>query len=378
MIHGMRIAPLAAGRRMTVTIPARNEVRHITHALHALAEQPERDLFDVIVFANGCTDETADGAREFGLLHPGFDLHVVEQTLPAGLDHVGVARRMVMDCAAQRFLDAKRAGIVATTDADTVVAPDWVRCTFEELEAADAVAGFVEIGAAERAEMLPAVRALYALENEFRAAWTEVESSLDPQPADPLPRHRSFVGASFAVSVEAYVRAGRLPPLPSLEDREFVRALRRIDARVRHSLRVRAFTSGRRAARVAGGFGTLVAHLHRQGLSGLPFLVEHPREIIDESASRAALRRIWEGVRTDSDERLVSDVFGLAPEDWLPLVDSSRPLGASVERVWERSGSRRRSYEMVPVEEAIAALREFSASRNAAAATRSNAASGAG
>jgi hypothetical protein len=378
MIHGMRVPPLAAGRRMTVTLPARNEERHIAHALHALAEQPERDLFDVIVFANGCTDETAEVAREFGLRHPGFDLHVVEQTLPAGLDHVGVARRMVMDCAAQRFLDASRRGIVATTDADTVVAPDWAAWTFEEMEAADAVAGFVEIGPAERADMLPAVRALYALENEFRAAWVEVESALDPQPADPLPRHRSFVGASFAVSADAYVRAGRLPPLPALEDREFVRALRRIDARVRHSLRVRAFTSGRRAARVAGGFGTLVAHLHRQGLSGAPFLVEHPREIIDESASRAALRRIWEGVRTEADQRLVSDVVGVAPDAWLPLVDSARPFGESVEALRERSGSRRRTYEMVPVEEAIAALREFSASRNAPAATRSSAASGAG
>jgi glycosyltransferase involved in cell wall biosynthesis len=256
MIHGMHVAPLAPECRMTVVLPARNEEAHIARALHALAEQPARELFDAIVFANGCTDATAAVARAFGLRHPELSLHVVEETLPAGLDHVGAARRIVMDCAAQRFVDADRPGIVATTDADTVVGIDWVARTFEEMEAADAVAGFVEIGPAERAALPPAVRALYALENEFRAAWTEVETMLDPQAADPLPRHRSFVGASFAVSVDAYVRAGRLPPLPVLEDREFVRALRRIDARIRHSLRVRAFTSGRHARGPSAPSGT--------------------------------------------------------------------------------------------------------------------------
>jgi len=44
----------------------------------------------------------------------------------------------------------------------------------------------------------------------------ELEGWLDPDPADPLPRHHQHFGASLAVTVDAYRRAGGLPSMPGL------------------------------------------------------------------------------------------------------------------------------------------------------------------
>ena len=57
---------------------------------------------------------------------------------------------------------------------------------------------------------------------------------LDPDPNDPPLRHTEASGASLAVTVAAFERVGGIPPVPSGEDRAFVDALQRIDARIRH------------------------------------------------------------------------------------------------------------------------------------------------
>jgi hypothetical protein len=378
VIRELCVPPLNAKCRMTVTIPARSEQGFIGSALEALARQPEAAQFDVILFANNCDDATVSVAREAARSRPALQLHVVEATLPPGGDHVGVARRLVMDCAAARFLSAGRPlGIVATTDADTVVAADWAAQTFVAMRTADAVAGFVQIGPEERAAMPHRIRRIYQSETEFRAAWAELEATIDPRPEDPAPRHSSFVGAGFAVSAATYAAAGGLPAVPALEDQAFLAALRRIDARVRHSLLVRAHTSGRRAARVRGGFGTLVSHLYFQASEGRPLLVESPRQILDELESRAALRRLHAGNPRAGDLELVLTLYCVSSKDLFGTLDRSLPFGETRERLLSLS-SRRRRYDRVPVDEAIAGLREAAASRNAVTPTRISAASGAG
>jgi len=237
--------------RLTVAIPARDEADYVVRALEALAEQVgvdgkplEHGLFDIVVFANNCRDDTADAVRRFAARLPQIATDVIEDDLPLRAAHVGMARRCVLDRCARRFLEAGRAdGVLASTDADTVVAPDWVAWTLREIKAVDAVAGFVDIDALERQRLMAPVRLLYARERAYRRALAELQVMLDPQPEDPEPRHASFIGASFAVTARAYVAAGGLPPLAALEDLAFCAALRRIDARVRHSMRVRATTS---------------------------------------------------------------------------------------------------------------------------------------
>jgi glycosyltransferase involved in cell wall biosynthesis len=387
-MNGSALAPIAPPRascRLTIAIPARNEERLILATLEALTAQITiegsplpSDLFDVIVFANNCSDATAAAARAFAESHPRLALSVVCGELPAGRAHVGMARKLVMDLAASRFLAAGMTrGFVATTDADTLVEPDWIANVLFESKNVDAVAGHVTIAESDLATLLAPVRFLYARERAYRRALAEVSSALDPLSYDPAPRHASFVGASFAVASDTYVAAGGVPVLPVLEDRAFFEALCRIDARVRHSLRVRAQTSGRRISRVDGGFGSFVDELHMRGASGETFFVEHPQATLDDIEVRSILRRAWHGRPDPEDgERLGRILAAAPPPAWLRLLDRSLPFGSAFEAV--RRTARFRRYDPVRVECATEALRAALAVRKAPSATRISAASGAG
>ena len=61
--------PKAAPKtRFLVLIPARNEERVIAHLIDALRKQNyPRELFDIVVTANNCTDRTAEIARAAGV-----------------------------------------------------------------------------------------------------------------------------------------------------------------------------------------------------------------------------------------------------------------------------------------------------------------------
>ncbi len=292
-------APTSACR-LTVVIPARNEAAFVTHALRALAAQRDLNggplasgLFDIIVLANNCSDATAELARRSAQASR-VPIYVVEADFAGADAHVGAARRAVMDSAAARFRDAGRPhAVIASTDADTVVDSQWIAWTLREVPGVDAVAGHVRIGDAERSRFDVPVQTLYSRELTYRRLVAEVETLIDPVAEDPYPRHSSFVGASFAVTTAAYLAAGGLPPLPQLEDQQFCRALRRIDARIRHSTRVRATTSGRTATHVGGGFGAFIAGLHQSAERRSTFAVEHPRLTLALFTARAALRGIW-------------------------------------------------------------------------------------
>jgi glycosyltransferase involved in cell wall biosynthesis len=379
------LSPVSARCRLTVTIPARNEAGLLGNALAALAAQrpfesgsPVRGTFDAIVFVNNSSDATAEVARAFAAAHPELPLTVVCADLPRPAAHVGTARKCVMDAAAARFAAAGRpGGLVATTDADTRVDPDWIAQTFRAASEVDAVATHVVLGEDETATLLAPVRLLYSRERSYRRAVAIAEDVIDPQPHDRAPRHASFVGAGFAVTAAAYAAAGGLPPLPALEDLAFSQALRRIDARIRHSTLVRATTSTRRIARVDDGFGSFLAHLDTRASSGETFLVENPRQTFDALESRAALRRVWNGTADAFDRATVSRIFACDEGCWLPLVDRARAFGTVYEAVVAASPEQR-LYTPVPVEVATAALRAAAHSSKAPAPTRSKAASGAG
>jgi hypothetical protein len=93
----------------------------------------------------------------------------------------------------------------------------------------------------------------------------------------------------MAVTVETYRRAGGIPPLPSLEDVALHDALRRIDARIRHSPAVRVVTSARPRGRTEFGFAVQLQRWSSMGRRGEPFLVESPPSIFARiAASREA------------------------------------------------------------------------------------------
>jgi len=334
------LPPPGAGCRITVVIPARNESADIGAALAALGEQLDlagnrlsRDVFDVIVFANNCSDDTAAVARERAAAAR-LPAYVVEADLRAADAHIGAARKYVMDLAAARFQAAEMPlGLIASTDSDTVVDRQWIAYTLREARAADAVAGHVAIAPADQARLLAPVRLLYARELSYRRSVAEIEALLDPLPEDPLPRHSAFVGASFAVTARTYIAAGGLPPRRRLEDLHFSYALRRIDARIRHSPFVRATTSARAAARVDGGFGSFIARLHQCAERGETFSVEHPQCTIDRLERRRALRRVWQAGARNSDElaALAERLPHRTPPDWPRLLAGAATFGAFYE-----------------------------------------------
>lgn len=295
--------PASPDCRACVVIPARDEVATLGAALRALAEQVDlrgrplsRSSFEVIVLANNCRDGSAGLARRFGASEPTLALHVAEVEFPGDSAHAGTARRLLMDEACRRLLGVgRRRGVIASTDGDTRVAPRWLAATMAEVAAgADVVGGDVRTDRAGRLAMGRAARDAYLVDVVYRRLLDEMESLLDPDPADPWPRHHHHTGASLAVAVDAYRLVGGLPPLPSSEDLAFVAALRRADLTLRHSPRVRVVTSSRRSGRAVGGMADT---LRRWSVAGTPIRVEHPGAAETRAVLRRKLRALWRGRR---------------------------------------------------------------------------------
>ena len=105
------MSPSRTGRSemfISVVIPAHNEERYLGECLGTLQRQryPE-SRFEVIAVDNASTDATPMIARQFGAV-------VVREPIV----NIGQAR--------QRGARAARGEIIASTDADTVVPPDWL------------------------------------------------------------------------------------------------------------------------------------------------------------------------------------------------------------------------------------------------------------
>jgi hypothetical protein len=247
------------------------------------------------VLSNNCVDDTASVAREFGARRPWLRLSVLEVTLPDDCAHVGWARRLAMDEACRRLMGLGRPrGVIATTDADTCPAPDWLAATLAEMaRGADAVGGRITLDRNSLLTLDPLTRAYHVRDLGYRQLLTEIEAHLDPDPADPWPRHCQHFGASIAVTAETYARAGGLPVEPWLEDIAFYHALLRIDARLRHSPAVRVRTSARSVGRTGFGFAVHLNQLEQLGRAGQPFLVEPPAAFETRVRLRAQLRVNW-------------------------------------------------------------------------------------
>lgn len=92
--------------RLSVIVPARNEERFLPACLEALRRQTLKD-FELIVVDSASSDRTGEIARAFGA-------NVIR------LEKPGVSR------ARQAGFEAAKGDIIASTDADTIVPPDWL------------------------------------------------------------------------------------------------------------------------------------------------------------------------------------------------------------------------------------------------------------
>jgi hypothetical protein len=198
-----------------------------------------------------------------------------------------------------------------TTDADAVAAPDWIgrNCT-AITTGADLVCGRVVLHPPEAALIPAHLHADDALECRLIELLDRIANRLDPDPADPVPRHTEAAGASLAVTPAAFRRGGGIPELPSGEDRAFVRALARIDARIRHDPSVVVSVSGRTIGRAPGGMAdTIRRRMQRQD----EFTDEQVEPAVDAYRRydfRSRVRRAWR--RQSLSPELAIDL-GLSP-----------------------------------------------------------------
>ncbi|MBO0948492.1 glycosyltransferase [Fibrella forsythiae] len=286
-----------ADRRVSVVVPVRNEADGISLTLDALRNQLslagqrlDPSLYEVLVLTNNCTDDSYEQVRRYQQQHPSFALCVTDITLPPESAHIGTVRRMLMDEACRRLQEAGHPhGIIASTDGDTLVDPYWISQISREIDAGtDAVGGRILTYPEQGPARLPHLR-----DATYRHLLAQAESRIDPCPHDPWPRHFQHFGASLAVTCQAYLQAGRLPVVRYLEDDAFVKALQRIDARVRKSPAVRVYTSARLQGRVEVGLSWQLQQWANQSHTGFCQRVEDPQLSLSRYQLRNDLRAVW-------------------------------------------------------------------------------------
>jgi glucosyl-3-phosphoglycerate synthase len=237
--------------RAVVVIPARDEQERIGACLRALADQ--RGLgggtFEVIVVLDGCSDASARVVEAFAARDPQLALHVVELPRAEG---VGRARGLGMDLACSRLLGLGRPeGLIASTDADTVVAPDWLACQLDMAGGgAHAIGGAIELDDVEARGLSDSA----LVEREQRAQQRmRTLLSIEPARDGVASEHHQFSGASLALTAQAYRACGGLPIRAALEDEALELELRRVGIPIHRSAAVRVRTSARIDGRAPRG-----------------------------------------------------------------------------------------------------------------------------
>lgn len=209
--------------RAVVVVPAHDEEERIGRCLEALATQVEvrPEEYEVIVVLDACEDGTGrvvDAMRSRFFPHTdqrcerasgGPAIHAV---VGPG-QGAGPARATGMDIGCARLETLGRhGGLLASTDADSVVAPDWIACQLEAIAAgAEAIGGEVTLDPAEAAALPPAILA----DREAQLAARAREAA-----ARGPAEHAHFSGASLGVTPDAYRRAGGMAWMAALEDQE--------------------------------------------------------------------------------------------------------------------------------------------------------------
>ena len=233
--------------RAAIVVPARDEAARIKRCLRRLCSQrgvaPED--YEIIVVLDGCVDETATLVRALAARAMSPPVHVLELSAAVG---VGRARRIGMDTARDRLLSLERPrGLVATTDADTVVAVDWLAAQLRLVDGgARAIGGDIELDPVE-------ARTLSAQARHARAVGAAQRLASVRAGVDPAAEHHHFAGASLALTVEAYDACGGLPVRGAFEDEALADALGASGVAIERSAAVRVQTSARVNGRAPRG-----------------------------------------------------------------------------------------------------------------------------
>jgi glucosyl-3-phosphoglycerate synthase len=244
--------PPDPGLQAVVVVPARDEQERIGVCLRALAEQRgvEPGAFEIVLVLDHCGDDTRARALEASA-HMSMPLIVFESDRPG----VGYARKLGMDHACERLFAAGRPhGLIASTDADSRVAPDWLATQLLLAgEGARAIGGCIELDPTEAALLPPAVLEDRGIQARERLARVRTRAARHRSTANGDVMHHQFSGASLAVTADTYRQVGGLPIGEALEDEAMERVLEDRGIQILRTARVHVTTSARTSVRASRG-----------------------------------------------------------------------------------------------------------------------------
>lgn len=227
---------------VTVVIPARDEERQIGACLEALAGQigVEMKCVLTVLVLDGCRDATGWVAIKTAAAHSSLRLKIIEGPGQG----VGPARARGMRLARRLVDDTAPGALLASTDADSRVSPNWLA---EQQRAAElgamAIGGRVELDEDEARHCLAAA--------EHRARRIP-ERLAAVRAHTPGAEHHQFSGASFSLTPRAYDLIGGLPEPEVLEDEALERQLLAAGIPISYLRAVHVITSARLEGRVRG------------------------------------------------------------------------------------------------------------------------------
>ena len=234
-----------------VCVPVQNEERFLPRSLVSLLTATTGcDAFGTIVLlVNNSSDASLQTSADV-LRASGCSYLVANVALDHGCANAPHARRIALDIGASLASN----GTLLTTDADTLVASDWVTSNLCHVRAnSDLVCGSVSIAPAEYAALPRSVRLCGEAETQYSALLERKWQSWT------VPSAPSFqlaaMGASLALPTARYKEIGGMP-IPLVAEDKAVAALGRARGwSITMASDVRVETSARLHARAAGGMG---------------------------------------------------------------------------------------------------------------------------
>ena len=195
----------------------------------------------MLVVADTCTDQTVTAARAGGA-----------RVISIRARRVGAARAAGMTELLRLTSGSDPSAVwLATTDADTVVPPGWLRRQLDYAGAGwDVILGTVTV-------------------TDWDGHPPHVPIAFAERYASGARSHPHVHGANLGIRASAYLAAGGFRPLRTAEDHALLAAATRAGCPVVQASDIAVQTSGRRLARAPHGFSTLLRTLAgRPGADG--------------------------------------------------------------------------------------------------------------
>ncbi|MBE9584230.1 glycosyltransferase [Mucilaginibacter sp. JRF] len=355
--------------QIAVIVPVKNEEDGLIRTLDALRRQVDEhgkslhsSIYEVLLLANNCNDNTYLFAESYQAKYPEFNLHIAQIDIPEPDAHIGTVRRLMMDEAYERFISIGHLfGIIVSTDGDSEVDSQWIHYILMEMAKGNDV-----VGGRILPRDTPALSKIHHLRDvSYRYHVSRLESILDPCHSDPWPRHFQCYGPSLAVTCDIYHKAGRIPAIPYLEDEEFRKALYRIDAKVRKSPLVKVYTSARLIGKVDFGFSVQLQQWGLMTLENQQQQVEPLISLIKKTTLKNTLRQLW-NIKSElliDDSRLEASSAELMLDlQWLYVnIENCGYFGELWELIEEQlaKGNWRKLNALEPITQVISHFRQY-------------------